>query len=609
MTIIDESALVGKTRDQPINDRLRGVLLAAGDEAGIDVIRVISGGQPGSSGRSQGSHRHDDGNAADLELLQNGRALDFTVPKELDVISQFVTAAAAHGATGIGAGVNYMGPKRLHVGFGNGPRDNRQTVWGDGEASANAPAWLREAAGRGWHISVGGPIMTTNRSESVFVSKAPGVMRALMDKFSLTDTQAAGVLGNIGHECAGFTILREIGQPEGRGGYGWCQWTGPRRQTFLSWCNAQGLDWRSDEANLGYLIHELSGSQNASIVRLRRTRSLEEAVEVFEKAFEGAGVPAMGPRNHWARVALDAFHRLGPVAPPEIPSPGPMPADLWVLLTDLLRRLQLGEISAIPGDSNLPSLKLGDSGDEVKRLQELLNGLKYFTGGADGSFGKLTRSAIALFQLDNGLPATGVAGKDTWAALVNGSTRPLPDQRGGLTPDDLRKLGSKTVQNADWVRYLGWFTGALGLGGLGKGGACSLTSGSLSGCPAPTIPTPTVPTADSLLETLQLLQKAPELISDPNFKHALESLQLVLQKAATLAPAAKAANQAAATTLPGIVDTVLPWLTGLLPGTSGSLLAMGLGVAFHVLGSNIIQRRVQDQRDGKNIGPRTVSDA
>jgi hypothetical protein len=95
MATIDESALAGKIRDRPINDRLRSVLLDAAREAGVDVVHVVSGGQPGSSGQSVGSNRHDGGAAADLELIARGRALDFTNAGDLDAIRRFVAACAA----------------------------------------------------------------------------------------------------------------------------------------------------------------------------------------------------------------------------------------------------------------------------------------------------------------------------------------------------------------------------------------------------------------------------------------------------------------------------------------------------------------------------------
>jgi N-acetylmuramoyl-L-alanine amidase-like protein len=136
----------GKIRDKPINNKLRRVLIRAGDAAGIDIIRVTSGGQAkkGSRGKRTGSTRHDLGNAADLQLIANGRALDFTSPGDRPIVAAFVTAAAANGATGIGAGVEYMGPKTLHVGFGS------RQIWGKGGKARYAPEWLKRAVRTGW---------------------------------------------------------------------------------------------------------------------------------------------------------------------------------------------------------------------------------------------------------------------------------------------------------------------------------------------------------------------------------------------------------------------------------------------------------------------------
>ena len=156
MATIDESPLTAaKIRDMPVSAALRRVLLMAAQEAGVDVVRITSGGQPGSRGLRTGSNRHDGGNAADLELVARGRTLDFTRASDVDTICRFVASAAACGATGIGAGVNYMGPTRLHVGFGNGPHDTTKVVWGESGAPANAPPWLREAAFRGWAYPAG----------------------------------------------------------------------------------------------------------------------------------------------------------------------------------------------------------------------------------------------------------------------------------------------------------------------------------------------------------------------------------------------------------------------------------------------------------------------
>lgn len=134
-------ATQGKIRDLPIKKSLGELLSKAADEAGIDTVRVTSGGQAkkGSGGKRTGSTRHDEGNAADLQLEKNGHVLSFEKSQERPVVAKFVTAASALGATGIGAGVGYMGEHTLHVGFGT------KLVWGAGGKAVNAPEWLRQA--------------------------------------------------------------------------------------------------------------------------------------------------------------------------------------------------------------------------------------------------------------------------------------------------------------------------------------------------------------------------------------------------------------------------------------------------------------------------------
>jgi hypothetical protein len=139
-------------RNQPISDDLKKVLQTAAQTAVIDTIRINSGGQDalGEGTRRTGSTRHDRGRAADLQCLVGGKALTFTDESADPVIISFVSAAAAAGATGIGAGVPYMGNRTIHVGFGTSVSDRTKLTWGAEGKSVNAPRWLQDAAQAGW---------------------------------------------------------------------------------------------------------------------------------------------------------------------------------------------------------------------------------------------------------------------------------------------------------------------------------------------------------------------------------------------------------------------------------------------------------------------------
>lgn len=139
-------------RNKPITNELRNVLDTAADAAGVDTIQITSGGQDalGHGTRRTGSTRHDLGRAADLQCVVSGQALTFTDEAAAPGILRFVTAAAAAGATGIGAGVGYMGNRTIHVGYGTSIDDHTRLTWGAGGRSVTAPQWLRDAAQDGW---------------------------------------------------------------------------------------------------------------------------------------------------------------------------------------------------------------------------------------------------------------------------------------------------------------------------------------------------------------------------------------------------------------------------------------------------------------------------
>lgn len=88
-------------------------------------------------------------------------------------------------------------------------------------------------------------------------------------------------------------------------------------------------------------------------------------------------------------------------------------------------------------------LKTGTKGDLVRHLQQLLNGLGYFTGAIDGDFGPRTRAAVLAFQADNHLTPDGVVGPLTREALAEAGPRPVAPARAAATLGDLAASGSR----------------------------------------------------------------------------------------------------------------------------------------------------------------------
>ena len=72
-------------------------------------------------------------------------------------------------------------------------------------------------------------------------------------------------------------------------------------------------------------------------------------------------------------------------------------------------------------------LKSGDTGGDVRAMQEALRELGYYGGTRDGVFGDATRVAVMAFQTANGLAPTGEADRAMLLLLHEGQTLPWED--------------------------------------------------------------------------------------------------------------------------------------------------------------------------------------
>ena len=163
---------------------------------------------------------------------------------------------------------------------------------------------------------------------------AENLMNDLQRDFGLTREQAAGVVGNLAHESMGFMELQEMNPTVrgSRGGYGYAQWTGPRRNEFENYTRERGLRPDSYQANYGFLAHELRTTEKRSLAALRETRTVEQATRVFENKFERAGIKHMSGRIAAANSVYSTFNARpvtagGPLAP--LPSQAPRNANAF----------------------------------------------------------------------------------------------------------------------------------------------------------------------------------------------------------------------------------------------------------------------------------------
>lgn len=144
---------------------------------------------------------------------------------------------------------------------------------------------------------------------NIFENKVIKYNSRLKKDLSINDIQACGIWGNLGGETGGFTALQEKNPlvKGSRGGFGWMQWTGPRRKKYESWTKAKGLDISADETNYLYLVHETLTDEVHSLIQLRKTTTLEAATETFCKTNLRPGIVNLKGRLGWARKAADAL--------------------------------------------------------------------------------------------------------------------------------------------------------------------------------------------------------------------------------------------------------------------------------------------------------------
>lgn len=168
--------------------------------------------------------------------------------------------------------------------------------------------------------------LSSSGAGAAFSSTAAEYMPRLMSDFGLTEEQAAGIIGNLGHESAGMQAgIQEYGKAAGTGGLGWAQWTGVRRRAFENFLAENGMSSSDPEANYAFLKHELQTTEAGALEKLRSAKTAGDATLIFEKAYERAGVKAYDQRIDYANKGLEA-HRAKQAAAQEA-TVQPLPSD------------------------------------------------------------------------------------------------------------------------------------------------------------------------------------------------------------------------------------------------------------------------------------------
>lgn len=169
----------------------------------------------------------------------------------------------------------------------------------------------------------------------------------------------------------------------------------------------------------------------------------EAAVRAFQRIFNLTSDGVVGSAT-WYRISyiFVAVTKLAELGSEGIPSGGvPVP----------------------PTPSNI--LRLGDTGSTVRLAQFMLNIAANFYKtllpiGIDGVFGRLTQSAVRLFQAERRLSVDGVIGPMTWSELyavyydVFNSITPVNPQYPG-TPLRLGSTGANVSMMQRFLNYIG----------------------------------------------------------------------------------------------------------------------------------------------------------
>ena len=225
--------------------------------------------------------------------------------------------------------------------------------------------------------------------------------------------------------------------------------------------------------NLGYSVGTVDGIYGSAT---------EAAVRLFQQRY---GLTVDGKAGEKTLKQIEScFNADGTVKgdytpPATVPSPGTSSSTSATIPTRILRP--------------------GDSGDDVRSVQNRLRELGYYTGALDGKYGSGTTTAVLQFQLKNGLKADGKAGSATnvklfsdSAVAANGTSASQPattpgptDSTPTATPAPQYTVPSRTLRQGDTgtdvvtvqtrLKELGYYTGALD-GVYGSGTAAAVTA-------------------------------------------------------------------------------------------------------------------------------------
>ena len=116
----------------------------------------------------------------------------------------------------------------------------------------------------------------------------------------------------------------------------------------------------------------------------------------------------------------------------------------FMVLTPIVLAAQLGD----------RVLMEGHAGEDVSKLQELLNVKGFWSGNIDGVFGKKTKDALIKFQSANGIAPDGVVGSETFR-MLNIDTSSYRGSIGKYSTRDVELIAKLVYAEARGEPYMG----------------------------------------------------------------------------------------------------------------------------------------------------------
>lgn len=177
-------------------------------------------------------------------------------------------------------------------------------------------------------------------------------------------------------------------------GYGLAQWTyWTLKQDMLNYHKKANKSIGDGQTQMEFLVYQLSTKYSGVFKTLQEAKSIREASDAVLLKFERPADQSESvqlKRAQYGQKYYDIFSQKK-----EADNHNPTESD---------KRL---------------TLRKGDEGEEVEKLQETLKKLGFDCQGIDGKFGSNTENAVRNFQIERELTPDGICGPKTWTEIDN----------------------------------------------------------------------------------------------------------------------------------------------------------------------------------------------